>query len=116
MASRTLIGDEPDQILCKVPYKDVMNAIVDTIPNFLSDLDNDTRNVLLTLARIWNTVTTDTIHSKIGVIYSLMEKYKEALYHFNIALTHNPNSDEAKVGIQKLEQILNPPEQGEFEE
>lgn len=79
LASKTLMGANPDQLLCKVPYKDFMIAITDALPNLMSDLDSDTRNVLLTLALIWNTVETDTIRSKPAadwVIDRLPEKYR----------------------------------------
>ncbi len=64
LASNTLVGLTPDQLLCSVPYKDFMTAIKDSLPNLVSDLDSDVRNVLLTLARIWSTVATDAIRSK----------------------------------------------------
>lgn len=64
LASSTLIGAKPEQLLPKVPYKDFIKATVETLPELISDLDNDTRNVLLTMARIWCTVATDRIYSK----------------------------------------------------
>ena len=64
LASTTLVGSNPDQLLCQVPYKDFMAAIIDALPNLISEIDSDTRNVLLTLARIWSTVVTDAIRSK----------------------------------------------------
>jgi streptomycin 3"-adenylyltransferase len=38
--------------------------MADSIDALLADLDDDTRNVVLTLARIWTTVATGAIHSK----------------------------------------------------
>jgi len=64
LASYTLVGANPDQLLCGVPYKDVITATKDELPNLMLDLDNDTRNVLLTLARVWNMVVSDAICSK----------------------------------------------------
>jgi TfoX/Sxy family transcriptional regulator of competence genes/predicted nucleotidyltransferase len=64
LASHTLVGTNPDQLLCKIPYKDFMTAITHALPDLMSNLDSDVRNVLLTLARIWSTVATDTIRSK----------------------------------------------------
>ena len=78
LASKTLVGAHPDQILCKVPYKDFMTALTDELPNFMSELDSDTRNVLLTLARIWSTVETDTIHSKPAAADWVIERLPEA--------------------------------------
>lgn len=64
LASKTLFGADPNQLLCKVPYKDLIAATIDELPNLMSDLDSDTRNVLLRFARIWSRVTTDAIRSK----------------------------------------------------
>jgi predicted nucleotidyltransferase len=79
LASKTLVGASPDQLLCKVPYKDFMAAITDALPNLMSDLDSDVRNVLLTFARTWSTVATDAIRSKPAaadwVINRLPERY-----------------------------------------
>lgn len=64
LASKTLVGPTPEKILCKVPYKDFMAATIDALPNLMADLENDIRNVLLTLARIWSTLETDAIRPK----------------------------------------------------
>jgi predicted nucleotidyltransferase len=83
LASNTLVGAGPDQLLCKVPYKDFMAAIIDGLPHLMSDLDSDVRNVLLTLARIWSTVATDAIRAKPAaadwVINHLPEKYRPVM-------------------------------------
>ena len=83
LASTTLVGTDPDQLLCKVPYKDFMAAMVGALPNLMLDLDSDVRNVLLTLARIWSTVATDEIRSKPAaadwVINRLPEKYRPVM-------------------------------------
>jgi streptomycin 3"-adenylyltransferase len=64
LASRTVYGSEPGQLLAQVPYNDFMNAMTEQLDNLRNDLDTDTRNVILTLARIWRTVKTDSISSK----------------------------------------------------
>lgn len=64
LASQTLFGSEPHQLLSKVPYKDFMAAQIQSVNDLMINLDSDTRNVLLTSARIWSTVETDSIHSK----------------------------------------------------
>ena len=83
LASSTLVGANPDRLLCKVPYKDFMTAIRDALPNLMSDLESDVRNVLLTFARIWSTVATDAIRSKPAaadwVIHRLPEKYRPVM-------------------------------------
>jgi streptomycin 3"-adenylyltransferase len=40
--------------------------MVADLPSLLADLDTDTRNILLTLARIWTTLATGEIRSKDG--------------------------------------------------
>lgn len=64
LASKTIFGPAPDQLLPQVPYHDFMTATVKEMGNLMADLAHDTRNVLLTLARIWSTVETDAIRSK----------------------------------------------------
>lgn len=59
-----LFGPPPATLLDPVPAADVRRAIVAGIPSLREDLDSDTRNVLLTLARIWATVVTGEIASK----------------------------------------------------
>lgn len=83
LASRTLIGVNPNQLLCNVPYKDFMTSMIDSLPNLMLDLNSDIRNVLLTLARIWGTVATDMIYSKPvaadWVINRLPEQYRSVM-------------------------------------
>ena len=83
LASTTIAGANPEQLLSKVPYKDFMSAISDSLPTIVSELDSDIRNVLLMLARIWNTFTTDTISSKHAAadwaINRLPEKYRPVM-------------------------------------
>ncbi|MET8690272.1 aminoglycoside adenylyltransferase family protein [Streptomyces sp. NPDC004732] len=59
-----LRGPAPDQVLDPVPPGDVTRAMVVAVPELLAELDTDTRNVLLTLARIWTTLATGDIKSK----------------------------------------------------
>jgi predicted nucleotidyltransferase len=63
-ASRSYVGPPAADVLLAVPERDLVRAAVDSIPALLADLDHDTRNVLLTLARMWVTVVTGTIRSK----------------------------------------------------
>ncbi|MGY0007649.1 aminoglycoside adenylyltransferase family protein [Micromonospora sp. I033] len=59
-----LTGPPPAQVLDPVPHADLVRATVAGIPGLLQALDDDTRNVLLTLARIWTTLATGQIRSK----------------------------------------------------
>ncbi|HAT2049056.1 TPA: DUF4111 domain-containing protein [Legionella pneumophila] len=83
LSSKTLLGADPDQLLCKVPYKDFIIATTDALQNLMSELNSDTRNVLLTFARIWSTVGSDTIRSKPAAanwaIDHLPEKYRPVM-------------------------------------
>ncbi|SCL65966.1 Nucleotidyltransferase domain-containing protein [Micromonospora peucetia] len=60
----SLTGPPPARVLDPVPHTDLVRATVAGIPGLLQDLDDDTRNVLLTFARIWTTLATGQIRSK----------------------------------------------------
>jgi predicted nucleotidyltransferase len=64
LGNTPLFGPEPDEIFEPVPHDDLLSAMVGDIDALLGDLDRDTRNVILTLARIWSTVATGVIRSK----------------------------------------------------
>ncbi len=64
LKSQTLWGLEPEELLAQVPYHDFMKAMLHDLNRLGTDLEHDTRNVLLTYARIWSTLKTDTIRSK----------------------------------------------------
>lgn len=63
-AERPLFGPPPAEVLEPVPHADHVRAMVAGLDPLLDDLEEDTRNVLLTLARIWSTVATGAIRSK----------------------------------------------------
>ena len=63
-ADAPLHGPRPADLLDPVPRADLRRAIVAGVPELMDELDSDTRNVLLTLARIWTTLTTGAIRSK----------------------------------------------------
>ncbi|MFJ6657643.1 aminoglycoside adenylyltransferase family protein [Streptomyces sp. NPDC091377] len=60
----SLYGPPPAALLPEVPHADLRRAIVAGVPDLMAEVDTDTRNVLLTLARIWTTLTTGAIRSK----------------------------------------------------
>ncbi len=62
--NRPLVGPPPAEVLDPVPPDDLCRAMRDVVPGLLADLDDDTRNVLLTLARVWTTLATGQIRSK----------------------------------------------------
>lgn len=59
-----LFGPEPSALFGPVPSADVVRAGTDGITDLLHDLEGDTTNVLLTLARIWHTCVAGTITTK----------------------------------------------------
>jgi len=63
-SGRALHGAPAQELLDPIPIGDVVRAATDGLDKILGDLANDTRNVLLTLARIWVTAETGEIMSK----------------------------------------------------
>ncbi|WP_416976429.1 aminoglycoside adenylyltransferase family protein [Streptomyces sp. T028] len=70
LLTMTLLGDAPvygpppAEVLDAVPYDDLVRGITAGIPELMADLEHDTRNVLLTLARIRATLATGAVRSK----------------------------------------------------
>lgn len=64
LADSPLLGPPPADVLDAVPHDDFVRAIVGDLDTLLGDLDGDTRNVILTLARVWSTVVTGAVRSK----------------------------------------------------
>ena len=59
-----LLGPPATDVFDPVPAADLRRAILAGVPGLLADLKTDTRNVLLTLARIWSTLETGQLQSK----------------------------------------------------
>ena len=59
-----LVGPPAADAISPVPEADLRAAMVGDLELLLDDLEPDTRNVLLTLARIWCTLATGEIRSK----------------------------------------------------
>jgi len=64
LKSKALRGQGAEQLLVPVPYQDFMIAMVGDVERLLADLEHDTRNVVLTCARIWSTLETNMIRPK----------------------------------------------------
>lgn len=77
LANKKLLGPNPDQLLTKVPYQDFIFATIDSLGSLMTDLNWDTRNVLLTLARVWSTMKTDQIRSKIDAAVWVINRLPE---------------------------------------
>lgn len=63
-ADNPLFGPPPSTLLDRPPRRDLIAACTTGIPSLLADLESDTRNVLLTLARILVTVETGLLVAK----------------------------------------------------
>ena len=64
LAGRPLLGPPPAELLDPVPRADLIRAMTDGVADLIADIDIDTANVLLTLARIWSTLETSTFLTK----------------------------------------------------
>jgi predicted nucleotidyltransferase len=64
LADTPLLGPPPAELFDPVPPADSVRAMLCAIDGLLGDLDSDTGNVVLTLARIWSTVETGDVRSK----------------------------------------------------
>ncbi|MCH0572179.1 DUF4111 domain-containing protein [Streptomyces sp. MUM 136J] len=95
---RPLTGPPPAQVLDPVPHTDLVRACVTGIPGLLDGLDGDTRNVLLTFARVWTTLATGRIMSKDAaadwVLAQLPPEHRPALEHARHLYLHCPYSEE----------------------
>ena len=78
-ASRSLHGRPIGELVEPVPRGDLVRAMTDELPSLLDDLEDDTRNVVLTLARIWMTVETGEIRAKeIAADWALSNDYRRS--------------------------------------
>jgi predicted nucleotidyltransferase len=62
--SLPLFGPPIDDLIEPVPREDLGRAMRDVVPGLMAELEDDVRNVLLTLARVWFTVQTGEIAAK----------------------------------------------------
>lgn len=60
----TLFGPPPAEVFDPVPRRDYVDALAAGVDGLLADLEWDTRNVILTLARVWAGIATDELRSK----------------------------------------------------
>lgn len=64
LGDRPLFGPPPRALLDPVLMEDCVQAMIGDIDRFMDEFEDDTRNLLLRLARIWQTVVTGTIDRK----------------------------------------------------
>ncbi|HHS8465284.1 TPA: aminoglycoside adenylyltransferase family protein [Legionella pneumophila] len=83
LKSQTLFGPSSAHLLAPVPTSDCIQAMLHDVDRLVGDVQDDTRNVVLTLARIWNTLETHTLGSKSDaadwVMPRLPERYQPIL-------------------------------------
>ncbi|MGV9416333.1 aminoglycoside adenylyltransferase family protein [Streptomyces sp. NPDC003674] len=94
-----LTGPRPAQVLDPVPQADLIRASTAGVPGLLDGLDSDTRNVLLTFARIWSTLATGQIKSKDAAadwaLARLPPEHRPVLEHARQLYLHCPYSEES---------------------
>lgn len=75
-----LYGKEANSFLPIIPHKDLCQSMLDELDAWVGNIKEDTTNVLLALARIWITLETGKICSKLdaadSVIQILPKEYK----------------------------------------
>ena len=80
-----LVGPPAQDLIPSVPEADLRAAMVGDLESLLDDLEPDTRNVLLTLARIWCTLATGEIRAKDAAaawaLQRLPAEHRPALAH-----------------------------------
>ncbi len=78
-ASTAHYGAPASEILPEIPTTDLKRAMTDEIGSLLDDLEPDTANVLLTLARIWHTLATGDFTSKDAAAHWAMAQIDEPM-------------------------------------
>ncbi len=63
-SGKALIGEPAAEVIEPIPAPDLEQAMRASVDDLLADLDSDTTNVLLTLARIWYTLDTGEFTTK----------------------------------------------------
>jgi hypothetical protein len=64
LADQPLLGPSPGELLDPVPADDCIRAMVGDLDELMEGFQGDTRNILLRLARTWQTVVTGVIDRK----------------------------------------------------
>lgn len=77
LANKILFGAPVDELLVKVPYGDVLKATEEALDELMANIEDDTRNVLLTYARMWAMLMTEAIHSKAEAALWVLRKLPE---------------------------------------
>jgi predicted nucleotidyltransferase len=96
-----LIGPPPAEVFDPVPRADYIDAVLRDTKTVDEYLDWDTRNVILTLSRIWSAIATDEVHSKDSAaawaLTQLPEEHRHVLERARAA--YNEDADESWEGM-----------------
>jgi hypothetical protein len=64
LGDAALVGPAASRVIDAVPWADFLDASLVEIPGLIANIAADTRNVVLTLARIWNSVVSGQVLAK----------------------------------------------------
>ncbi len=78
VGDRPLIGPRPADVFDPVPRADYVDAVLRDTGTVDEYLAWDTRNVVLTLPRIWSAIATDDVHSKESAALWALERMPDA--------------------------------------
>jgi streptomycin 3"-adenylyltransferase len=99
-----LVGPPPAEVLDPVPPDDLRRAMHDVVPGLLLDLEGDTRNVILTLARIWTTLVTGELCSKDAAadwaLARLPDEHRAVLQHARAVYLGEADEDWSELGTR----------------
>jgi predicted nucleotidyltransferase len=84
-SSITLYGESLSKLIPPIPIQDFVKACVEEVDGLLENLDSDTRNVLLTLVRIWYSLENLKVVPKdVAAKWAsskLSKEYREVIVH-----------------------------------
>lgn len=84
--SISLFGPDASDILDPIPMTDIRRAIKESLPGVIEGIKGDERNVILTLARMWQTVSISEISPKdVAAKWALPRLPKEYSTLLNLA-------------------------------
>ncbi len=78
LAGMPLFGPPPSQLFDPIPNNDLIGAMLHDIDRLKGAIASDTRNVILTFARMWSTVATGIVRSKDAAAGWALERLPEA--------------------------------------
>jgi streptomycin 3"-adenylyltransferase len=64
IADAALVGPAASRVIDPVPRADLLDTSLAEVPGLVAEIGTDTRNAVLTLARVWNTVVSGQVVAK----------------------------------------------------